>query len=269
MTIGKRMLGIIVAMFICSLVLPSYWLKEAHACSCVMPGTVLEELEKSGVVFDGIVDSIELPKTDIFGGSSSADEAKYTFSVNGSWKGEVESSTTVFSAQSSISCGYEFEVGKRYVVFGMKNGDKITVSHCSATNKINDSSPELKKLGSYEIEYTIHPTDEHEPTNHEPNEPATDEQTTDESAINEPNEPVTDEQITDEQITDESATNEQNERKTREIVRNELSKSTESKHFAQSAQSNQISIKTLSLTIVCLFILIIVGLLLYRMKKRK
>lgn len=82
MTFAKRMSGLIVVMIILSLALPNHWLKEVDACSCVMPGTVLEELEKSDVVFDGIVASgkrASFMSTDMI----------WTFKPSGFWKGDA------------------------------------------------------------------------------------------------------------------------------------------------------------------------------------
>lgn len=137
-------------------------IKITYACDCAFETDHKKALEESDVVFDGIVDSRKLPGRSVFGTSSSDNKVKFTFSVNGSWKGEIEKKVSVYTAQASASCGYEFEVGRRYVVFGSYKGDNINVSFCSATKELSDSSPVLEELGPYEVisnTYLYEPSD--------------------------------------------------------------------------------------------------------------
>ena len=128
--------------------------KRAYACSCVAPGSYEEGLESNDWVFDGVVIN-KKTKSSLFGTKSTADLVEWTFQVNGSWKGEVTELMTVYSAESGVSCGYEFEVGKRYAVFARELEGIIKVSLCSKTSIIADNSDIFTELGSYTFEVNV------------------------------------------------------------------------------------------------------------------
>ncbi|URN93551.1 MAG: hypothetical protein NAG76_17180 [Candidatus Pristimantibacillus lignocellulolyticus] len=134
--------------------------KSAYACSCAMaPGSYEKELADSDYVFDGVVTN-KKEKKSLLGTISSDDPVEWTFQVNGSWKGEVTEVATVYSALSSVSCGYEFKVGKRYAVFANGTNDLIKVSLCSKTMQIADNSDIFTELGLYKDENSVRPIDE-------------------------------------------------------------------------------------------------------------
>lgn len=123
--------------------------KVSFACDCGFEPDYVKALEKSDVVFDGIVSSKKAPSRTRFGETSSAALVAWTFQVNGSWKGEIPEKYTVYSAQASPSCGYEFEVGKRYIVFGSNDYDKMKVSLCSNTMQLTDASFVHEELSAF------------------------------------------------------------------------------------------------------------------------
>jgi hypothetical protein len=43
--------------------------------------------------------------------------ARWLFEVERCWKGDVPDTVVVYSARSSVSCGYEFSTGDRYLVY--------------------------------------------------------------------------------------------------------------------------------------------------------
>lgn len=129
--------------------------KVSFACDCDFEPDYVKALEKSDVVFDGIVSSKKAPSRTRFGETSSAALVAWTFQVNGSWKGEIPEKYTVYSAQASPSCGYEFEVGKRYIVFGSNDYDKMKVSLCSNTMQLTDASFVHEELSAFHGKVTI------------------------------------------------------------------------------------------------------------------
>ncbi|MHA7963185.1 hypothetical protein ACX93W_03495 [Paenibacillus sp. CAU 1782] len=120
--------------------------ERASACSCVVNGSVQETLANHDAVFEGIVTGKKRPST-IFS-SSSADPVTWTFRVNEVWKGKVTSTLSVTSAESGASCGFEFEEGKRYLVYARDNGKSLDVSLCSRTVDFNSASADLTELGT-------------------------------------------------------------------------------------------------------------------------
>lgn len=143
--------------------------KTTFACDCAMPSNFTESLDNKDVVFDGVViESSKDKRTSISKKLeiNSADQVEWTFLVNGAWKGKVTEVITIVSKASSVSCGYEFEVGKRYAVFATSNVNDITVSSCSGTTTIADNSKIFEELGDYTVKLTA-VTDNLETTDNE------------------------------------------------------------------------------------------------------
>lgn len=120
--------------------------EQASACSCAMPGSVSEAKQNHDVIFDGTVSSKKEP-TKLFA-KSSADPVTWTFEVHELWKGKVSPTISVTSAQSSDSCGYEFQEGSRYVVYARNSGDSLEVSLCSRTALHSAAGQDLAELGA-------------------------------------------------------------------------------------------------------------------------
>ena len=118
--------------------------QTAQACSCVPPESVQKELEKSDAVFRGVVTDMEKP-AQFFGGSS-GDLVEVTLEVEETWKGVETKEVIVQTAISSASCGFEFEVGKEYLVYARQTGEGLHVSLCSRTAAIEYATNDLDEL---------------------------------------------------------------------------------------------------------------------------
>ncbi|WP_238652384.1 hypothetical protein [Paenibacillus piscarius] len=141
-----------------------------YACSCAVPSSPVEAMEKSTAVFEGTVTSMEKSSKLV---QSSGDPVYVTFLTGAHWKGEVGEQITVSTAQSSASCGFEFTEGERYLVYarggaegangtggadggaggteGTKGADgkaKLTVSLCSRTTLYSNAQEDLNELGA-------------------------------------------------------------------------------------------------------------------------
>jgi len=103
---------------------------RASACSCV-PQTGAQQAARADVVFGGTVTVIEPPITGLT--FSSADPMSIRFSVDAVYKGDATRTYWVSSARSGASCGFEFLVGKRYMVFARLSGDRVETDLCSGT----------------------------------------------------------------------------------------------------------------------------------------
>lgn len=119
--------------------------EQASACSCAFPGTVNEAKQNNDVVFDGTVKGKKEPVR-LFT-KSSADPVTWAFEVHEIWKGKVSPSIEVTSAQSSASCGFEFQEGMRYIVYARNSGDSLEVSLCSRTALHSAAGQDLAELG--------------------------------------------------------------------------------------------------------------------------
>jgi len=53
--------------------------------------------------------------------------------VDAVYKGDATRTYWVSSARSGASCGFEFLVGKRYMVFARVSGDRVETDLCSGT----------------------------------------------------------------------------------------------------------------------------------------
>ncbi|MFW6136423.1 MAG: hypothetical protein ACOC7N_06340 [Chloroflexota bacterium] len=117
---------------------------QAPACMCVPAGPPSDELERSTAVFAGKVTGVEVPSGDVM---SSADPVRVTFRIYTVWKGPSRDSLTVTTARSTVSCGYEFEAGKEYLVYAYGEEDDLEVSLCSRTRPLALAEADLAALG--------------------------------------------------------------------------------------------------------------------------
>lgn len=121
-------------------------MKDAYACSCIAPDSPRKEMEKFDAVFSGKIAKIEErhPSAPMY---SSADPVIVTFDVDAVWKGPQDKTITIHTAQSSASCGYEFEDNQTYIVYATENDNRLYVSLCSRTSLIEDASQDILELG--------------------------------------------------------------------------------------------------------------------------
>jgi|GEM_PF-1201903 len=118
--------------------------KPAEACSCMMPPGPAEEMERQEVVFSGEVTEIAEPEVI----ESSGDPVTITFDIDTVWKGEIGAQAEVQTAYSSATCGYYFELGQSYLVYGSTNEDGQTwVNLCSRTATLDRATEDLSILG--------------------------------------------------------------------------------------------------------------------------
>ncbi|MEM7137644.1 MAG: hypothetical protein AAF500_13745 [Myxococcota bacterium] len=114
---------------------------RAHACSC-MRQSPEEAIAAAEALFEATVTAVsDNTKTDFRGRA-------VTLAVSRVWKGVEGSQVTAITASNSAACGYPFEVGESYLVYGYRSraGD-LHVSLCSHTKRIDDAKADLKLLG--------------------------------------------------------------------------------------------------------------------------
>lgn len=112
--------------------------QSAWACSCAGAGDA-EYFESAEVVFTGVVvERTSHPPEGPYG--SSGDPIDFTVDVESMLKGRVDDPAVVRTAVSGASCGFSFEVGKRYQIFGEREGDVVHASLCSGTRVLEPGS---------------------------------------------------------------------------------------------------------------------------------
>ncbi|WP_256759958.1 hypothetical protein [Cohnella sp. WQ 127256] len=120
--------------------------EKAYACSCAMPASVSDEMDRKTAIFSGKVLSVVNPEQKEI--MSSADPVTITFEVDTVWKGQLEENTIVQTAESSASCGYDgFAESSEYIVYAYGEPDKLETGMCERTKLLDDASEDLTALG--------------------------------------------------------------------------------------------------------------------------
>ncbi|SFE10462.1 hypothetical protein SAMN05216378_2334 [Paenibacillus catalpae] len=134
--------------------------ETVHACSCAAPPNIEDQLNLKTAIFTGKVVSLTQPVKGKL--MSTADPVKVQFEVKTVWKGELSSQTTVYTAMSSESCGYEeFDVDEEFIVFAYGDPDHLETGICEGNKTIAAAQEDLKALGAgYEpAKITLHQKD--------------------------------------------------------------------------------------------------------------
>ena len=90
-----------------------------YACSCVAPGTPIEELEQFSAVFAGRVVSVQHSyDPEMHRLSPVSDRTTVGFEVSAVWKGTVHEDMYITTPPTGGSCGFTFVEGEEYIVYG-------------------------------------------------------------------------------------------------------------------------------------------------------
>ena len=116
---------------------------SASACSCIMPVPPVEALGQSDAVFLGTVTDIA-PRSREYGNI-------VTIETQAFWKGGIEKTVEVRTAQDSAACGVFFETGKTYVVYAYQSEEdgSLGANSCSRTHEVisADQDEDIIALG--------------------------------------------------------------------------------------------------------------------------
>lgn len=108
---------------------------SAHACSCIPPGSVPEEVEKTDVIFMGEVTAVTEESDTSF---------RVTFDLERKWKGLASQETIdIWTPHDSAQCGYAFKVGESYVVYASED---MRVNLCSSTKQKSEATEDIAYL---------------------------------------------------------------------------------------------------------------------------
>ena len=125
----------------------------AYACSCAPPPSPSLERDRADAVFSGTaldVDTFALPLLD-----QSGLPVRVTFEVNGVWKGDLSQRVVVRTARDEAACGYDFTVGKDYLVYARKGEDGLVTGLCDRTTARGNAAEDLAALGAPEPPLTV------------------------------------------------------------------------------------------------------------------
>lgn len=114
---------------------------DLFACSCVAsPNPVKQQVKdsyaNSAAIFSGEVVSIT-PKDEW--------TVAVKFKVAKSWKGKFSKEIIITTSKDSAMCGYNFEVGKKYLVYTSGAKESLSTTNCSRTSIFGDKQ-EIKFL---------------------------------------------------------------------------------------------------------------------------
>lgn len=116
--------------------------QQAHACSCAMPGSTQESIDETDVIFSGTVEDVR---------ASGAWRFDVSMTVDRGWKGleaSERAELTVSTAKDSAGCGYAFEEGEEYLVYGYRDEESgdLSVGLCSATKPLDQADEDVALL---------------------------------------------------------------------------------------------------------------------------
>ena len=112
---------------------------SAKACDCDPSKTIEQHIQEANVIVLGTCNNIITNA--IKGGLN------ISFAVDSSWVRAIEPNAT-FHTNPGNQCGYEFEVGKKYIVFGKKRHQTVETSICQPNQLFSEDGEALMaKLG--------------------------------------------------------------------------------------------------------------------------
>jgi Tissue inhibitor of metalloproteinase len=125
----------------------------ADACSCLSSGPACQSFWKADAVFDGTVTAIHPITRDVTlppQRTVQITDSQVTMSVRQAWKGLDAGGIDVITSSSGASCGFDFKVGRRYLVFAHHNASdgRLHVSLCSFTREFDGTGESAEFLAS-------------------------------------------------------------------------------------------------------------------------
>lgn len=106
-------------------------------CECDLPESTEAAIEEADLIFVG--EAVNLQTNWMSGGW------KIAFQVDSTWK-KTNGSMSVVHTDWAHECGYEFELGKKYLVYASKKRS-VKTHRCSGTKLLSEASEDLSLLG--------------------------------------------------------------------------------------------------------------------------
>lgn len=143
MVLPMNRLGYRLAFAVASLFLPAL-AAPALACSCLNPGPPCQAYWNYQVVFAGTTLSVTPIEVEREGGSKVM-QRLVRFQVDEAFRGVSEKGLEVLTGAWGGDCGYDFEVGKKYLVYGytLEGKYRIGTGICSRTQPLSEAAEDL------------------------------------------------------------------------------------------------------------------------------
>ncbi len=116
--------------------------EHVHACSCEHIVSFAEALQLAPILFSGEVVSVQPVEIQL-----GLSRMLVEFRVDKVWNGPRHETVYAITNRGEESCGYEFRVGKRYIVHAGQTEDYIHTGFCSETSLYSEAQEHLELLG--------------------------------------------------------------------------------------------------------------------------
>lgn len=116
------------------------------ACDCDGRPTFETSFKNSDMIFTGEVITIKPHNVVKTSAVETYSEVLVEFRITAMYKGKKVKRVEVITAVAVATCGYPFEEGRQYLVYGNSESDRINVSYCSRTSELTDAKDDIKKL---------------------------------------------------------------------------------------------------------------------------
>ncbi len=133
----SRTASLILLLFGALLAYPS----DALACSCAGGMPLCESFWKTPVVFSG--EALEIKKIPNHLGSEYPPDRLVKFRVHEAWRGGVSGVIEVHTGGGLGDCGFDFQAGRRYLVFAHQSKSQLSTGICSPTKLLDEATADL------------------------------------------------------------------------------------------------------------------------------
>jgi hypothetical protein len=123
----------------------------ANACSCFSGGPPCQSFGNTFAVFSGKVESVSDYKPPLSENATEREsrfnysQKSFTFSLEESFRGQLGKKVEIITGKGGGDCGYNFEVGKTYLVYAYQQKDgKLGTGICTRTRPIEKASEDLQ-----------------------------------------------------------------------------------------------------------------------------
>jgi hypothetical protein len=122
---------------------------EAPArCTCIERLSMESARTAADAVFLGTVTSVREVTERSGDGAHAVVSREVAFSVDAAWKGLAAREVLVYTGTGAGDCGFPFEVGKRYLVYGYGDDDRLGTGVCTRTGGAAEAGKEIEALGA-------------------------------------------------------------------------------------------------------------------------
>lgn len=115
---------------------------DVFACSCLAE-TKRSESKKVKAAYK---DAAAVFYGEVIEVNRQADSLIVKFKVERSWKGQTARETVVRTAENSAMCGFNFEVGVKYLVYADRRNNNLETDICTRTSVRNADAKHLNKV---------------------------------------------------------------------------------------------------------------------------